>query len=257
MQKHRYAIRVFYDGKNFHGSQIQPKLRTVEGEFQKALKKFCNFENFQRASRTDAKVSAFGNVFALTTNFKLEPRIINAHLPCDIRAIAVKEVSKDFNPRFAKERIYKYFLFDDGYDLKKIKEAARIIKGKHSFHNFTALQEGCKIKKVNYVEVEKEGDIIILTFSAESFLWEMVRRLVTALKMVGKHELGMEEFFEFFDINVRKKIKASPPEFLILWDVKYDFEFEYEDYSLQKFIEELKKEYAMLKMKEKILKAIL
>ena len=141
--------------------------------------------------------------------------------------------------------------------MKKIKEAANIIKGKHSFHNFTALQEGYAIKKVNYVEVEKEGDIIILTFSAESFLWEMVRRLVTALKMIGKHELNIEEFEEFFDINVRKKIKASSPEFLILWDVKYDFEFEYEDYSLLKFIEDLKKEYAVLKMKEKILKTIL
>jgi len=75
--------------------------------------------------------------------------------------------------------------------------------------------------------------------------------------MVGRRELSIEEFKEFFDINARKKINASPPEFLILWNVKYSFEFEDEGYSLQKFIEDLKKEYAVLKMKEKILKAIL
>ncbi|RLF61090.1 MAG: tRNA pseudouridine(38-40) synthase TruA [Thermoplasmata archaeon] len=249
----RYALKVFYNGKNFYGSQIQPNVRTVEGELRKALGKFCEFYDFKGAARTDRGVSALGNVFALTTEFKLQPRIINAHLPEDIFVLGLREVNLDFNPmKEAKERIYKYFLVDDEYDLDKIKKASKIIEGKHSFHNFTISNEN-PIRTINYIEVEKKNGIIILTFSGKSFLWQMVRRLTTALKLVGKGELTIKDLKNLFKKEINKKIKASEPEFLILWDIKYDFKFKCENFSLNRFIEHLKREICILKMKEEIL----
>ncbi|WP_335755438.1 hypothetical protein [Thomasclavelia cocleata] len=53
----RVKCIVNYDGSKFHGFQIQNKLRTVQGEIQKALKNICKEEIIIHGSgRTDAKV---------------------------------------------------------------------------------------------------------------------------------------------------------------------------------------------------------
>ena len=56
----RVKCIVSYDGSKFYGFQIQNKLRTVQGEIQKALKRICEEEITIHASgRTDAKVQIF------------------------------------------------------------------------------------------------------------------------------------------------------------------------------------------------------
>lgn len=40
----RVKCIVSYDGSKFYGFQIQNKLRTVQGEIQKALKRICEEE---------------------------------------------------------------------------------------------------------------------------------------------------------------------------------------------------------------------
>ncbi|MFQ5975348.1 MAG: tRNA pseudouridine(38-40) synthase TruA [Candidatus Hydrothermarchaeales archaeon] len=251
----RYAVKLFYNGRAYHGSQVQPDVRTVEGRFLKALIKLnIQFKDFQSAGRTDKGVSAQSNVFAITTDSNLlKPRIINAQLPKDIRVLAVKRVDDNFNPRKeAEERVYKYFLFDQNYDFKTLKKAIKLFEGEHSFHNFAILEGKNPIRKIKRCELTKSGEVIILTFFGESFLWQMIRRMVTALKMVGKGEFGIGELEEYFDVKIDKKIPPSEAENLILWDVKYGFEFEDEEYSKETLIsmislkdKELKKELAM------------
>lgn len=86
----RYALKVYYDGSNFFGSQRQPNQRTVEGELLSAFKKLgAKIEKFQSAGRTDKGVSAFGNVFAVTTQFELKARALNSFLPGDVRVLAI------------------------------------------------------------------------------------------------------------------------------------------------------------------------
>ncbi|MFH1773720.1 MAG: tRNA pseudouridine(38-40) synthase TruA [Methanobacteriota archaeon] len=239
----RYALKVYYDGSNFTGSQVQPNQRTVEGELLNAFKKLgARIEKFQSAGRTDKGVSAFGNVFAVTTDFKLKARALNNFLPDDIRVLAVREVPKDFNPRYeAIKRIYKYFLFDDGYDIKKIRQTAKLFEGEHSFHNFCILEGRNPVRKIKKITVRKLGDFLVLTFYAESFLWQMIRRVVTALKMAGRSEISIEELKKYFEPACKNKFKPSEPKQLILWNVKYNFDFEHEDYSLRKFKREILK----------------
>ena len=150
----RYAIKVFYDGRAFHGSQIQTNVRTVEGDFLTALSKLnIDFDDFTAAGRTDKGVSAICNVFSLTTDSDLiKPRILNAHLPSDIRVLGVKKVDDSFSPRKeAKERIYKYFLSDENYDLENIRKAAGFFVGEHSFHNFAILDDKNPIRRLNNI----------------------------------------------------------------------------------------------------------
>lgn len=247
----RFALKIFYDGRNFFGSQVQPDQRTVEGELLNAFKKLgARIEKFQSAGRTDRGVSALGNVFAATTDFKLKPRMLNNFLPGDVRVLAAKEVPEDFNPRYeAKERVYKYFLFNDGYDIKKIRSAAKLFEGEHSFHNFCILEARSAVRKIKKITVKRQGDFLVLTFYGESFLWQMIRRIVTALRMTGRSEISIEGLKKYFEPACKNKLKPSEPEPLILWNVKYNFDFEHEDYSLRKFQKEILKRRKELKTK--------
>ena len=250
----RYAFKVFYDGSGFCGSQRQLRGRTVEGEFLSALKRMkIAFTDFRSAGRTDKGVSALGNVIALTTDSPLmKPRILNAVLPGDIRVLGVQRVGDDFNPRHANERIYRYILIDEGYDLSKMRRAKKAFIGKKSFHNFSSKDYRSPIRRINRVEIRKRGGVIILAFYGESFLWQMVRRMVTALKAAGRGEVSLGELEDLFNPLVKRKMPPSPAENLILWDVRYDFRFEYERYSKQRLVKDLSRRWMRIKAEEAI-----
>jgi len=230
----RYAFKIFYDGRHFHGSQMQPNVRTVEGEIRKALSDLgITFERLRFASRTDSSVSSLGNCFSFSTDSKLiEPRILNSRLPEDMWILAVKCVDETFDPRYAaKEKIYKYLLPSATLDIGAISGALGTLEGEHSFHNFAVLEGKNPVRRLDRVELSTNKDLAVLTFSAEGFLWQQIRRLVTALVRVGKGDLNVEDLKRHFDPGHEEKIPPSPGENLILWDIKYDFFFELEEYS--------------------------
>ena len=72
----RVAVKIAYLGEDFSGSQIQPasrNLRTVQGEMLEKLLLIDHVPedriDLKFASRTDAGVSALGNVVAFYTEF--------------------------------------------------------------------------------------------------------------------------------------------------------------------------------------------
>ncbi|UCG68668.1 MAG: tRNA pseudouridine(38-40) synthase TruA [Thermoplasmata archaeon] len=229
----RYALKFGYHGKNFSGYARQPNLRTIEGDIYEALKKtkmIGNEEsaNFQSASRTDKGVSASGNVLAVNTDFRRDEILpaLNANLK-EIWFYGMAEVPIDFNPRYAKKRWYRYYLINEDYDQDIIKDAAKIFLGTHDFSNFAKLEEGKNPKRtMDALDISKKGDFIILDFTAQSFLWHMVRRIVSAIVGVVKGNVSYEEVKNSLDSKHKKDFGCAPPEPLILMDVGYDFEFD-------------------------------
>jgi len=69
---------------------------------------------------------------------------------------------------------------------------------------------------------------LVLDFYAQTFLWNQIRRIVSAVKKVGEGTLSLEEVRQALD-HPEKKIdyQVAPSEPLILTDVTYDFSFEY------------------------------
>ena len=68
----RLAFRVAYFGTDFYGSQVQPGLRTVEGDMAQACIRLGLFDDWRDAKlafsgRTDRGVHARGQVCAFTT----------------------------------------------------------------------------------------------------------------------------------------------------------------------------------------------
>ena len=180
----RVAVRFAYLGDGFSGSQIQPEVRTVEGEMRAALHKVCGLDDdrldLRIASRTDRGVNALGNVAVFNTGIE-DPdtllRALNA-VSDGIFYTAYAEVDGDFNPRHASARSYRYVIPSEGLNIDLARECAKLFIGEHDFVRF------CR----------PDG----------FFLWNMVRRTAAAIISVASGRSSLDEVrsaLEGEDIN--------------------------------------------------------
>ena len=112
----RYFAKIKYLGTDFHGFQVQPDKRTVQGELCSALKQAFGIPtSVTGCSRTDAGVHA--NEFCLVLEndggtippSKL-PVAVSRFLPNDLSLFYAEECNADFHPRYdvkSKEYLYK------------------------------------------------------------------------------------------------------------------------------------------------------
>ena len=209
----KYFAKVKYLGTNFHGFQVQPGLRTVQGELNAALNEAFGLPcKVTGCSRTDAGVHA--NEFCCTVECeggtipadKL-PVAVARFLPDDISLFYAEICEDNFHPRYdVKEKEYLYRILnsrvnnpfdcgrawflprtitDDGLSL--MKQAASHFVGKHDFYTFMA--EGSDIedtvRNVTDLSVERVGEYIEIRISADGFLYNMVRIIVGTLTEVA------------------------------------------------------------------------
>ncbi len=233
----RYAFKFAYDGPRFEGYARQPAKKTVEGQIIAAMTELDVIEdarsaNFRSASRTDRGVSAAGNVLAVDTDFpfKALPDALNSKLE-GIVFHAIARVPDDFNPRHAWQRWYRYFLHADGApSIDKLRKASKLFVGKHDFRQFSKKDTGKEntILTIDSIEIEQNGDIIIIDIKGQRFLWEVVRRMLSAIIDVADGELTQKAVKGMLKGTEKKPggIKPLAPEYLVLMDVEYDFDFE-------------------------------
>ncbi|MBA3045463.1 MAG: tRNA pseudouridine(38-40) synthase TruA [Candidatus Thermoplasmatota archaeon] len=233
----RYAIKFAYDGSKFDGYARQPGKRTVEGDIIKAMKFLGMIESvgksrLEGASRTDRGVSAAGNVIALDTEFRGDAilKALNSNLE-GIVCHGIADVPDDFNPRHARQRWYRYFFQADGLPpTDELEKAAAYFTGKHDFRVFSKKDaDKNTVLAIDSIEFSKRGKFIIVDIRAHRFLWELVRRLLSAILETANDRLGPDMAEEML-AGIRhypRGLKPLPPEFLVLMDVIYDFEFEH------------------------------
>ena len=105
----RVRLVVAYDGTAYSGWQLQPGVRTIEGELNRCLSELLG-EKIQviGASRTDAGVHALCNIAVFDTKARIPGEKIsyalNQRLPEDIRIRSSCEVPGDFHPRRCESR---------------------------------------------------------------------------------------------------------------------------------------------------------
>src|SRR5205823_2111717 len=102
-------LTLAYDGTDFHGWQLQPQLRTIQGELQQALQKLFNHDvKVIGSGRTDAGVHAHGQVANVRTVRTMETgsvlRGANALLPPEIRVLGVDDVAAMHSLREGQSR---------------------------------------------------------------------------------------------------------------------------------------------------------
>lgn len=229
----RYAVKFAYDGKKFLGYARQKEGRTVEGDIINALREINAIEGaraacFQSASRTDRGVSALCNVVAFNTELKKQNIIpaVNAHVR-DIWLYGIKEVDEWFNPRYANQRWYRYLILRDSLDIARMKECTKIFLGTYDFSNFATVSEKNPVRKIDYFRIKEKGIFLIVDIKAESFLWHMVRKIISAVEKVGLKKMDIADVRDML-LSQRKffNLPLAKPEPLILMDIKYNFRFE-------------------------------
>ncbi len=78
-------LTICYDGTDFHGWQRQPKLRTVQGELEKAIQQLTGAHSICDASgRTDAGVHALGQVVNFHTESRHSTETFRRALECAV-----------------------------------------------------------------------------------------------------------------------------------------------------------------------------
>jgi len=220
----RYKVICSYDGQRFSGFQSQKNGITIQDEIEKALKKFYKKETkITIASRTDAGVHAYGQVFSYESDKEINPynikQALNTFLKDDIHIIDVKKVNDDFHPRYmVKEKTYEYLinigefnplLINRAYqckyklDIDLMKKASKVFIGKHDFSSFnTATYEEMpnQIREISEFKIIKKKDLIIIRVSGNGFLRNQVRIMVGSLIEVGRGKKNIEDLINMLEI---------------------------------------------------------
>ncbi len=244
----RYALKLFYDGAGYHGFQIQPGLATIEATILEALKKASYITDikgsaFSYASRTDAGVSALSQVIAFNSPVPPNIRLINSLLPEGLIFWAQSEVSDDFNPRkHALFKIYRYYSPYEGEDIEIIKKCVKKLEGAHDFRKLSKPDESrSTYSSIDSIDVKLDCNVLLYEFKAKSFLWKLVRKTVTLLKLIGLRVLDPDIIDRVLDPSdsFDPKLQPAPAEGLILYDIKYSFDFNIDYYSVSRLTEYL------------------
>jgi tRNA pseudouridine38-40 synthase len=185
-------VQFAYDGSLFESFARQPGRRTVEGELLDALVRAdvissAKVARYGVASRTDAGVSAWENVFAIDT--AADPRALpHIQLPAGLWFWAARAVAPSFSPRrAAAKRVYSYSLpHAPDRNLEAMQDAAQAFVGVHDFSNFCRREVDVRTRRrIDTVTVSRTARADVVEVAAPNFLWEQVRRLVHALLQVG------------------------------------------------------------------------
>lgn len=249
MGANNYKLTIAYDGTNYSGWQIQPNSTSIQELIQNAVRTFLRQDVIIIGSgRTDAGVHAVGQV----AHFKCDSEIdlfrffgsLNGMLPRDIRVLSVEKAPLDFHAqRSAISKTYHYNLYLDRVqspfkrlyswhihekcDLILLKEAASYFIGKHNFSSFAnEASEGCAsrnpVRTIQQLDVVVDTHDLCLVFSADGFLYKMVRNIVGTLIEVSTGKRSIEEIPIIFKAEDRKSAgQAAPPHGLFLMHVDY------------------------------------
>ncbi len=249
----RIALKIAYIGTDYHGFQVQPDVNTVEGELFRALEELNIINdphdaNYIASGRTDGGVHALGQVIAFDTDNPdiVLPRAVNSKLPPAIWAWASARVPDEFDPRRdALSREYRYIMCGQ-YNISLLRNASRLLKGVHDFTNFsTPDKDRSSISMVKSINVRVEREFMIIDIQANHFVWHMVRKIATAMRLVGSGARDLAWLEQMLSPgDYIEGLEPAPAYGLVLKDVEYRNMIWYDDaYAKKTITEKLDKEF--------------
>lgn len=244
-----YLLWIAYKGTNYGGFQVQPNAPTVCAAVQDAMQRVLGCRpDVKGCSRTDAGVHArrFALSFCYTGKVPAEKMVqaFNAHLPPDIRALEIWPVAENFHARYAAHaKTYRYYILnarvDDPFtfdtccrigpelDVAAMQAAAEQFVGTHDFLALCAsgssvAAHGDTVRTITRCTVERAGDRVTITVTADGYLYNMVRILAGTLVEAGLHKRTPESIPALLASRDRRRAgQTLPAKGLFLEDVAY------------------------------------
>jgi len=239
-------LTIAYDGTNFHGWQIQPNLRTIQGELQQAFQRLFNHDvSISGSGRTDAGVHAHRQVANVQTIRTMDCGAVlwgaNALLPRDIRVLSVEDVDPEFHARHsARSKTYEYHLWRRAvvspfrcsyvyafrYPLRaeQMDRGAEQFLGTHDFTSFcsTATEIEDRTRTIYEATWRRSDEEWVFRIRGNGFLQYMVRTISGTLVQIGRGRMEVEQLPDIFAAKDRRLAGPSlPAHGLHLVEVEY------------------------------------
>jgi tRNA pseudouridine38-40 synthase len=208
----RVALGIEYDGSDFLGWQRLGHGAAIQAVLEDALTFVANEPvRVVCAGRTDAGVHARCQVVHFDTRAARRERAwvlgVNARLPRTVVVRWARPVADDFHARFrALARRYRYRILNRAVRpalearyvawervplaVEAMREAAQALLGEHDFSAFRSV--GCQAhharRRIDAIEIARDGECVSLDIEANAFLHHMVRNIVGSLLPIGRGE---------------------------------------------------------------------
>ncbi len=221
-----WKLTLSYDGTGFHGWQVQPGLRTVQGTLAEALLHVTDETVLPQGSgRTDAGVHALAQVASFSLRVEIPAanlrRALNRSLPPNIRVLAAEPIADDFHARHsAVSKTYEYRVLPCragdqvcspfqapfvwacrwALNLDAMNAAAAHVTGEANFSSFAAAdpdrarraadaEEVSAVRTIFESEWHIRESLLVYRVRGSGFLHHMVRNLVGTFVDVGRGSL--------------------------------------------------------------------
>jgi tRNA pseudouridine38-40 synthase len=239
-------LTIAYDGTRFVGWQRQAHGESIQALLEEALSRLEGAAvTVHGAGRTDAGVHAEGQVASACVTFAHDAstivRAVNAHLPPEIRVIAVGEAPAEFHARFsAKRKSYRYTIANtavmspfvrafawhvpEPLDLSAMRAAAAALVGTHDFSSFqsTGGDAATSVRTLTRSELIESEGLLAYEVDGDGFLRHMVRAIVGTLVEVGRGRRSAGDIEALLAARARSQAGATaPPHGLTLVKVEY------------------------------------
>ena len=229
------ALRLSYDGSNYHGWQIQKNEVTVQETLEKALQRICEHPvKVTGCGRTDAGVHALRYCANFLTQSEIPtdrfPLAVNTRLPDDVVVSAATDAPEVFNSigscekkeyvyRIKNSRIRDPFLvkrvcfYPAPLDIKLMQKAARAFEGTHDFAAVRSVGTKTKttVRTIYWCQAEKCGDIIEISICADGFLYNMARAIVGTIVYASHGKILPEEIPRLLEMKDRRLTGPTMP----------------------------------------------
>jgi len=246
MAARNIKLTISYDGSDYHGWQIQPGERTIQGVLAEAIQNLigCEVQVFG-ASRTDAGVSALGQVAVVQIDSPIPTenlaRAITHRLPAELAVAEAVEVPDDFDVIGAvKSKLYRYTIYTGRLrpvlqirhcwhlpaklDTAAMAKAAAMLIGKKDFKSFASADDRreTSVRTIFRCDVTSENEWIYVDVEGDGFLYNMVRNIVGTLVEIGRSRWNPERINEILEAKDRTAAgPIAPAAGLCLMWIKY------------------------------------
>jgi tRNA pseudouridine38-40 synthase len=239
-----WKLILAYDGTDFHGWQVQPGVRTIQGDLAAAIEHVCGERVLPQGSgRTDAGVHALAQVASVALQSPIPPpnllRALNRALPASIRVTEAVHAPADFHARHsAVSKQYEYRIYRGAIcppqlaryvyapawpvDIPAMQQAAPLMLGTHDFSSFAAVDPDRTARMAANAEIDnvrtlthsaghEQDDLLIYTVRGDGFLHHMVRNLVGTFLEVGRGQRSAADLPPLIASRNRMAAGATAP----------------------------------------------
>ncbi len=213
-KKFGYLFFISYSGKDFQCFDDMAGKKSVKGTFKEILLSLgvSWSKGVQQAGRTDAGVSARGNILYISSNFNGDLERLRNDFNNISSELKIEKIEKTFSdlviPDLIKGREYHYYYPKDKIkrDIGEINGVCSELSGTYDVSEFTDFKGKLLKEKIRTVDVSYDGEKLV--FKGNSFMPKQVR-IMCGYILGGEKKIFPAKYLELNKVILSKELEES------------------------------------------------